>query len=64
MIRLFRSEENIGRMTVKCPKCSEEFKSCEVETLDVREDFEGRDVVKFVCPDCGEEVESLVFVRN
>ncbi len=50
-------------MIVRCPKCKDEFQSHEVTALDVHEDFEGRDVIKFECPNCKEEVESLVFVR-
>ncbi len=48
-------------MHVACPLCKDTYQSGEVEIIDVREDFEGRDVVKFVCPDCKKEVESFVF---
>lgn len=47
-------------MIVTCPCCKEQYRSGEVETVNIEEDFEGRDVVTFVCPECKKEVKSLV----
>jgi len=45
---------------VTCPECKERSDSEKVEFLDISEDFQGYDVMKFKCPHCGKEVESHV----
>lgn len=50
-------------MFVKCRECGEEHNSEEVRATDINEDFEGRDVLTFVCPVTSKETKSLVY-RN
>lgn len=45
---------------VTCPLCKERFDSEKVEFIDISEDFQGYDLMKFKCPDCNKEVESNV----
>jgi hypothetical protein len=55
------TEPIMSRMYVKCKECGEEHNSDEVRCLDIEEDFEGRDVITFVCPETGNETKSLVY---
>lgn len=52
------------RMFVQCRECGEQHSSEEVQGVDIREDFEGRDVLTFVCPVTGKTTESLVYVKK
>lgn len=48
---------------VKLP-CSGDFESVDnVEFLNIEEDFQGRDVMTFGCPMCGNHHKSLVFAN-
>jgi len=49
------------RCIVKCPKCGQEHFTDEVSFLNVEEDFYGRDVFHYLCPETGETTSSLVF---
>jgi hypothetical protein len=51
-------------MFVKCKECGEEHNSEEVQGTDVEEDFEGRDVLTFVCPTTNNETNSLVYRKR
>jgi hypothetical protein len=51
-------------MFVRCSECGEEHESNEVEALDIAEDFEGRDVLTFICPETKNETKSLVYRRR
>lgn len=45
-------------------RCSNEWSKAKgIEFLNIEEDFYGRDVVTFVCPECGLEHKSLVVLR-
>ena len=44
---------------VECPECGCRFDEEDVEFLDIEEDFVGRDVESFRCPECGKEVKSF-----
>lgn len=46
-------------VNLKCNK--ERVPEKDVEFVDIEEDFEGRDVLTFVCPVCGETHKSLRF---
>lgn len=58
-----RKENGIGieGMVVKvfCQGCDEWINELDVETTDIREDCEGRDVLHFDCPECGHDQESF-----
>jgi len=53
----------VCRTSVQCSDCGE-FKTDEVEFLNIEEDFEGRDVMTFKCPVCGKDRKSLVVGRR
>lgn len=44
---------------VECPECYERFDEQDVEYLGIKEDWRGRDIVTFECPNCGKIVESF-----
>ena len=46
-------------ITVHCKECHNNFDEQDVEFVDIAEDMEGRDVLFFVCPECGKTVSSL-----
>lgn len=48
---------------VKCRECGEEHDTEKVRFLNIEEDFQGRDVMTFVCPKTGTSTSSLVFGR-
>lgn len=39
-----------ARMLVICPECQQEHKQGQVETLNVEEDYQGRDLLTYRCP--------------
>lgn len=39
-----------AQMFVFCPECNQKHKSGQVETLNIEEDFQGRDLLTYVCP--------------
>jgi endogenous inhibitor of DNA gyrase (YacG/DUF329 family) len=43
---------------VTCTVCKKTHDEANVEFVNIEEDFEGRDVLTFVCPGCGETVKS------
>lgn len=51
-------------MFVMCKECGEQHTSEEVQGVDIEEDFEGRDVLMFVCPVTGKETKSLVYRKR
>jgi hypothetical protein len=51
-------------MFVRCRECGQEHESNEVEALDIAEDFEGRDVLTFICPVTKFETNSFVYRRR
>jgi len=44
---------------VNCKKCNMSVDEEKVSTLNIEEDFEGRDVLTFLCPKCGTVQRSL-----
>ena len=46
---------------IMLPCIHEWINTGEVTFLDCSEDFEGRDVLKYRCPECGEIHESVVY---
>lgn len=49
--------------SVRCPKCGW-VKTDKVKFLNIEEDFEGRDVMTFECPQCKSEGKSVVVKGN
>ncbi len=45
---------------VRCSKCGDVDEK-KVKVLNIEEDFQGRDVLTFECPKCGETRKSLRF---
>jgi len=41
-----------GEIKVRCKKCAEWIDENETEFVNIEEDFEGRDVLTFICPQC------------
>ena len=58
-------EENMAQVLLKCEKSAmTEYEWVDVEDvkfLNIEEDVQGRDVMTFECPNCGESHKSLVF---
>lgn len=48
---------------VKCLECGDEHFPNEVQTLNIEEDIQGRDLVQFVCPFNGVITKSLIFAK-
>ena len=46
---------------VRCSKCKKDFDEKKVEFVGIKEDIQGRDLLTFVCPDCGNTCESYRF---
>jgi len=46
---------------IKCAECQNQHLVNEVEFLDVEEDYIGRDIMHFVCPETLNESKSLVY---
>jgi len=46
---------------VCCPACDDDHEASEVESLNIEEDIQGRDVVTFRCPYSNTIQQSLVF---
>jgi len=49
------------KVIVTCQQATEYLETEEVEFLNIEEDMQGRDVMTFKCPLCGEIHKSLVF---
>ena len=47
------------KIYVRCKKCDEWIDESTVKTLDIEEDFQGRDILTFECPECGTKSRSL-----
>ena len=54
-------DEIYGKRTIKvyCKKCKVWIDEELVEALNIEEDFQGRDVLTFKCPECRTEQSSL-----
>lgn len=48
---------------VKCLECGDEHFPNEVQTLNIEEDIQGRDLVQFVCPSNGVITKSFIFAK-
>ena len=48
---------------VRCNKCQEDHKVKEVETLNIEEDMQGRDLLTFVCPKTQEITKAYVLQK-
>lgn len=46
---------------VYCPACGEEHNSSEVETVNIEEDFTGRDVLTYTCKYTNTVQKSLIY---
>ena len=44
-----------------CKSCGEKHLPFEIKTLNIEEDFEGRDVVTFECPETKEVTKSFIY---
>lgn len=58
-----KNNKNYGAIkgaTVTCIDCKERFATDKVEFLDISEDFQGHDLMTFVCPKCETEQESYI----
>ena len=51
------------KLYVECAACKNQHTTGEVETLDIEEDIQGRDVLTFYCPVTEQQVKSLVFSK-
>ena len=51
------------QLVVKCPECSDEHLTSEVEFINIEEDIQGWDVFYFVCPVTNNETSSFVYGR-
>ena len=51
----------MGDFYVHCAECQNRHSVKEVEFLDVEEDYIGRDIMHFVCPETLIESKSLVY---
>ena len=43
---------------VTCTACKKTHDEADVEFVGIEEDIQGRDLLEFVCPDCGETVKA------
>jgi len=50
-----------AKFYVRCAECQEQHYVDEVEFLNVEEDYIGRDIMHFVCPETMKETQSLVY---
>lgn len=48
---------------VICSECSEEHLTTEVQSVNIEEDIQGRDILYFVCPVTNMETKSLVYKK-
>jgi hypothetical protein len=55
------SHERIPHVYLHCTK--EAVPTAGIKFLDIEEDPTGRDLVTYVCPECGEEHKSYVVVK-
>lgn len=53
--------QNYARMFVLCDKCGGMHYPDNVEFVNIEEDFQGRDLMTFVCPETQETTKSLVY---
>lgn len=51
-------------MFVVCPECGKRHSNKEIKATDIAEDFQGRDVITYICPVTGNETKSLVYVKR
>lgn len=51
-------------MFVQCKECGEKHESDEVEAENIEEDFAGRDLLTYICPETGNSTKSLVFAQR
>lgn len=64
MPSLNRKRQIMEKFMVKCPECGDDHLPNEVQTLNIEEDIQGRDVIEFVCPFNGVTTKSFVFQVN
>ena len=50
-------------MFVRCSKCQEDHKPKEMETLNIEEDMQGRDLLTYVCPVTQEITKAYVLQK-
>lgn len=63
MTSLNRKRQIMENFIVRCPECGDEHFPNEVQTLNIEEDIQGRDLVQFVCPFNGAITKSLIFAK-
>jgi hypothetical protein len=54
-------KRNFRRIYVNLSCIQDKIDEREVETIDIEEDFQGRDILTFKCPECGKTHRSLRF---
>ena len=67
LVSMYDCEDIYGkiRMILVCSACECEVETGEeVECTNIESNIYGEDVVTFICPECGEEVKSLVVTRR
>jgi hypothetical protein len=47
-----------------CPDCKTDHQSNEIELIDIEEDFQGRDLVTFICPNSSRKLKAYPQVSN
>jgi hypothetical protein len=57
-----QQEEAFGpvRLYVTCSACLTRFDNTQIDATNIEEDMQGRDLLTFQCPQCGEIVSSYV----
>lgn len=58
---IFFTERDASPCTVILSCNQERVSEDRVKAVDIEEDIQGRDVLTFVCPECGQEHKSLRF---
>ena len=63
MPSLNRKRQIMENFIVRCSECGDEHFPNEVQTLNIEEDIQGRDLVQFVCPSNGVITKSFIFAK-
>ena len=56
--------DDIAEITVRCTPCDAWKNENRVESLTIEEDFQGKDLLTFICPDCGAKQQSRRYAKR
>ena len=59
MARQPRTDISLHRIYVACSKCGNQYDEEKVESINIEEDIQGRNVLTFRCPICKKNAKSL-----